>query len=107
MLDNKSLWDRVLVDMELAVSKANFTTWFKDTWVEKQEDGTVFLSVPNAFVKDWLSKKYHQILLKSLREVGEDIRALDYGVSKDSAADLKHRSPKLRAVTLASIQQGG
>ena len=85
MLDNKSLWDRVLVDMELAVSKANFTTWFKDTWIERQEDGTVFLSVPNAFVKDWLSKKYHQILLKSLREVGEDIRALDYSVSKDSA----------------------
>ncbi len=85
MLDNKSLWDRVLVDMELAVSKANFTTWFKDTWIDKQEDGTVFLSVPNAFVKDWLSKKYHQILLKSLREVGEDIRALDYTISKDGA----------------------
>ena len=52
MVEDKKLWDRVLVEMELGMSKANFTTWLKDTCIIKQEDGVVYLSVPNAFVKD-------------------------------------------------------
>src|SRR3990167_378339 len=39
MLDNKKLWDSVLVEMELSLSKPNFNTWFKDTYVLKEEDG--------------------------------------------------------------------
>jgi len=81
MIDNKKLWNSVLAEMELNVSKANFTTWFKDTFIAKQEDGTIFISVPNLFVKDWLYKKYHKFILKALRNFGENIRALDYTVT--------------------------
>ena len=65
--DNKKIWDKVLLDMELSVSKANFSTWFKDTNILKYENGVVFLSVPNEFVKSWLLEKYHKFILKSLR----------------------------------------
>jgi hypothetical protein len=30
-MDNKQLWDSVLVEIEINVSKANFSTWFKNT----------------------------------------------------------------------------
>ena len=82
-MDNQQLWNNVLVEIELAVSKANFNTWFKDTWILKQENGVVFVSVPNTFAKDWLFNKYHKTILKSLRDLSANIRSLEYMVAKD------------------------
>ncbi|MCX6717110.1 MAG: DnaA/Hda family protein, partial [Candidatus Taylorbacteria bacterium] len=83
MSDNKTLWDNVLAQIELGVSKANFSMWFKDTFIIKQDDGTVHLGVPNVFVKDWLINKYHKDILKNLRTFGEHIRNIEYIVSKN------------------------
>jgi len=85
IVDNKSLWSGVLLEIELSISKANFTTWFKDTFVDRVDEGTVILGVPNAFVKDWLSKKYHPLILKTLRDSSEHIRALEYVVAKSDS----------------------
>lgn len=52
MMDNKKLWDSVLVEMELNLSKPNFNTWFKDTSIVKIDNGAVYLGVPNTFVQD-------------------------------------------------------
>ena len=88
-MDNEKLWNSVLVEMELAVSKANFNTWFKGTSVLRMEDGVVFVSVPNAFAKDWLFNKYHKSILKSLRTLSSSVRAVEYLVAKNSDA-VKH-----------------
>lgn len=83
MMDNKQLWDSVLVEIELNVSKANFNTWFKETHIVRQEDGVVYLGVPNAFVKEWLLNKYHSSILKMLRDLSPGIHAIEYVISKD------------------------
>lgn len=82
-MDTRQLWDSVLVEMELAVSKASFHTWFKDTFIARHEEGTVFLSVPNAFVKEWLTNKYHNSILKHMRDLAPGIHSIEYLVSKD------------------------
>lgn len=64
MTETKQLWENVLVDIELSISKANFSTWFKDTYITKVDDGVVFLSVPNEFVKDWLPQNIINPYLK-------------------------------------------
>jgi chromosomal replication initiator protein len=91
-MDSKKLWDSVLVDVEINVSRANFNTWFKDTFIYKIEDGVAYLSVPNAFVRQWLSDKYHSFILKSLRNISENIRSLDYIVNKN---DAKKKEPEI------------
>jgi chromosomal replication initiator protein len=78
MIENKKLWDSVLVEMELTLSKPNFNTWFKDTSIVKQEDGAVYLSVPNTFVQDWLGSKFHNQILKALRNISSNIQSLHY-----------------------------
>ncbi len=85
MIDNKKLWDSVLTEMELDVSKANFNTWFGDTYIIKQEEGAVCVSVPNTFVRNWLINKYHKSILRLLRTFGESIRSVEYVVSSDIA----------------------
>lgn len=84
MMDNKKLWDSVLVEMELNLSKPNFNTWFKDTAIIKQEDGAVYLGVPNTFVQDWLGSKFHNSILKSIRALSPNIQSLHYVISKDN-----------------------
>ncbi len=82
-----SMWNKVLSDIELSISKANFTTWFKDTFIVKIEEGIVFVGVPNAFVKDWLLNKYHKPILKSLRDTSYEVRAVEYLIVKDSSKE--------------------
>jgi len=82
-VDYRELWQSVLVDIELTVSKANFTTWFKDTRIVKGDSGVVVISVPNAFVKEWLLTKYHNTILKSLRNLESSIHTVEYIINKD------------------------
>ena len=84
-MDPRQLWQNALVEIELAVSKANFTTWFKDTHIVKVEEGVVVLSVPNAFVKEWLLGRYHTMILKALRTVDTSVHAIEYVVNKEEA----------------------
>ena len=84
MIDNEKLWNSVLVEMELSLSKPNFNTWFKDTYIIKQDGGAVCLGVPNAFVLDWLSNKFHNAILKSLRALSQNIQSLHYVIYKES-----------------------
>jgi chromosomal replication initiator protein len=92
MTDYKELWKSVLVEIELGVSKANFTTWFKDTHIVKEDGGVIVLSVPNAFVKEWLLTKYHNTILKSLRSIESSVHAVEYVVNKEEARRREDRS---------------
>lgn len=84
MLSNKELWQNALTEIELNVSKANFSTWFKNTHITKQEDGVVYLGVPNTFVKEWLGNKYHKFILKALRDLNEHVRGLEYVICREA-----------------------
>lgn len=79
-IDTKQLWDNTLVNIELSISTANFKTWFKDTHVVSFEDGTISLGVPSVFVRDWLSDKFHSLILKTLRELSHHVRNVEYAV---------------------------
>jgi len=84
-MNTKQLWDSVLTEIELGVSKASFNTWFKDTCILREDGGIIFVGVPNEFVKSWLSEKYHKIILKSLRNISQAVRSIEYVVVKNKA----------------------
>ena len=102
-MNNENLWNNVLVEIELAVSKANFNTWFKDTWILKQDEGVVFVSVPNAFAKDWLLNKYHKTILKSLRSLSENIRSVEYLIAKDDGKRGGGETPRVHPGPTAEL----
>jgi chromosomal replication initiator protein len=81
-MNTQKIWDTALVQIELEVSRPNFTTWFKDTFISSFDDGVVTLAVPNTFVKDWVQTKYHKVILQSLRNVEDSVRALEYTIKQ-------------------------
>ena len=82
MMDTKELWSHCLVEIEGEVSKANFSTWFKNTSLVKEDSGTLYVGVPNEFVKDWLYNKFHKTIMRVLRNAWEHTRAVEYIVVK-------------------------
>ncbi len=81
-MDSKTLWDTVLIKIELEVSKATYSAWFKDTYIYKVDSGTVYLAVPNTFVREWLQNKFHKTILHNLRNALEGVRAVEYIISQ-------------------------
>ena len=80
-MTNHEIWQAVLAEFELNISKANFTTWFRNTGISKYDTGQVFICVPNAFTKSWLEKKYHSDIVKSLERVtNKPIKKVEYKV---------------------------
>lgn len=87
------LWNTCLQSIESQLSKANFNTWFKQTQILKEEDGIVYLSVPNEFVREWLITKYQKMILKTLVDQAEYIRAVEFVISR-IAPQTPEQSPK-------------
>lgn len=84
-MDKKEFWNKCLNEIEMNISKANFTTWFKNTSILKEEGGIVEIGVPNEFVKDWLYNKFHKLILKTLISNNENVRGVEYVINKQEA----------------------
>jgi chromosomal replication initiator protein len=98
VLDMRDMWARCLTDIEIEVSKANFNTWFKNTAVVREEEGVIFVGVPNEFVKDWLIQKYHKMILKSLMNIAEHVRTVEYIIMKPEMRIKQHEDAKAEAL---------
>ena len=75
-MNNAELWQAALGEIELSISKANFSTWFKNTTILSNENGRVVIGVPNGFAKEWLENKYNTYIFKALRNFQAEIREI-------------------------------
>ncbi len=106
-IDNQKLWLNALSDIELEVSRANFLTWFKNTTIAKCDREVIYVSVPNAFVRDWLFNKYHKSILRALRKNLESVRHVEYTITKDISR-IDHvvaRNPETHTLNQMEIQE--
>lgn len=112
MQDN-SLWQAVLGEIELSVSRGNFVTWFKNTQLIRYKDEVVVIGVPNIFVKNQLERKFNELIVRVLVKNGCQPERVEYkihtGVSpKTSREDedlLKNASLSRQAETSGPSEQ--
>ena len=99
-MDNDKLWQNTLGELELLISKANFTTWFKNTFVAENKDDQVVVGVPNAFTKVWLEKKYHDKISKSLENIlsKNNLQVIYRVENKDNIAKISEKNKKDKVV---------
>lgn len=85
-MNNEQIWQASLGELELTLSKANFTTWFKNTQILYSKDGEFVIGVPNAFAKEWLKNKYNKHIVKALQNVtNARIKKISYEVISQKA----------------------
>ncbi len=80
MNNNSELWRSVLGNIELSISKANFSTWFKNTTILSIENNHVVVGVPNGFAKEWLENKYQSYILQALRKEMPEVHSMSCAV---------------------------
>ena len=68
-MTNYEVWQGVLAEFELKLSKANFRTWFLNTGISEYNDGKITVCVPTQFIKTWLEKKYNSEIVKTIEKV--------------------------------------
>ena len=79
----QELWESALGEIQLNISKANYLTWLKDTFIMDLKGDTIFLGVPSSFTKEWLENKYHKQILSAIFNLNPEIKKIEYIVTTD------------------------
>lgn len=80
MQSTSTLWQAVLGEIELSVSRGNFVTWFKNTSLLRESDDLIVIGVPNVFIKQQLEKKYRDFLLQTLHKNGAAASTIEFKI---------------------------
>jgi len=62
----KEIWKRVLGELQIQVSKANYNTWLSESQGLSYSDDTLVVGVPSIFVAEWLSRRLYPLVRKTL-----------------------------------------
>ncbi|MEI6206322.1 MAG: chromosomal replication initiator protein DnaA [Desulfuromonadales bacterium] len=59
-------WQQATENLEKVLSESDFSTWIKPVLYSHHDNSSIFLSVPNTFIKEWLEDHYLQVLTEAL-----------------------------------------
>jgi len=106
-MDQEKVWQAALSELELTISKANFTTWLKKTWINTLSMSEANIGVPNAFTKEWLEKKYHKQIVTALKHcTGSHMFKVVYEIgTKMPKRDLAELTNQATAANSAGAEQ--
>lgn len=100
MQDVKGMWQSVLGELEVSVTRAHFSTWLKPTYIISNEAGHVIVGVPNIFNKQWMENKYHGQVKAALSKLDPKIQTVEYKVVAKSGV----ASPLSNETALSSVR---
>lgn len=66
MQSAKEIWKRVLGELQIQVSRANYNTWLSDSQGVSYKDDLLVVGVPSIFVAEWLSRRLYPLVRKTL-----------------------------------------
>jgi chromosomal replication initiator protein len=89
-----ALWQSVLGEIELSVSRASFVTWFKNTELIEQDGGNIVIGVPNVFAKQQFEVKFNEQIRQTLTKNGVEVQSITYAISSSS-----RRAPRAAALS--------
>ncbi len=83
-MDLDQLWQSTLGEMEVQLSRANFTMWMKNSNLINKKDGIFYVALPNNFAKEWVEGKYQKNILSILRARDESVKKVEFVVGGES-----------------------
>ena len=106
-MQQDTLWQAVLGEIEVSISRGNFITWFKNTALLRLDDESAIIGVPNVFIKQQLERKYNDLITDTLRKNGVASQKVEYKIhsplshqkSNDEPAAVLRPSPAAQKPT--------
>ena len=109
-MDRRHVWRATLGELELSLSQATFSTWFRRTALLRVDDAThtFVIGVASGFAKDWIEDRYRTLIAQTLaKTVGYSVTvqvevvgelaevASDLVVPRVRRHGVPHRHPEL------------
>lgn len=70
----KEAWARALGQLQLQVNRINYDTWLRDSQGISCENDVFVVSVPNTFIAEYLTKRFHSLIKKTIAIIlGKDL----------------------------------
>ncbi|HWB39287.1 MAG TPA: chromosomal replication initiator protein DnaA [Candidatus Saccharimonadales bacterium] len=91
-MQQSALWQAVLGEIELSVSRGNFVTWFKNTSLLELSEDQLVVGVPNIFIKQQLEKKYGELITETLKRNGIEVSNIEYKISTQAVSRAEETS---------------
>ena len=89
--EKDGLWQAVLGEIELSVSRGSYVTWFKNTTLLKNQDDELVVGVGTVFIKNQLERKFNQLIVDTLKKNGVEPKKIEYKIHTASS-NLHNRS---------------
>lgn len=80
-MDLDQLWQSTLGEMEIHLTKANFSMWLKGSRPVNRDEGTLFIALPSVFAKNWVENKYQKNILGVLRNLDSSVKKVEYVIN--------------------------
>lgn len=94
------VWKNVLAEVEQAIPRSAFATWFKDVSLASIENGVVTIKTPNVFKEGQIRKKYDSVIREALSHNGVKFTDVQYIVSAEQR--VKPRSREISREEISS-----
>ena len=96
------VWQAVLGEIELSISRGSFVTWFKRTRLLTCSDDLVVLGVGTVFIKQQMEKRYNSLISDTLAKNNVKTKKIEYRIHasadqpqiKPDASGLLSRPPE-------------
>ena len=97
---SKQVWEAVLGELQIQVTRPSYETWLKDTVGVAQDNGEFVVGTPNAFVAEMLEQRMYSLISLAMERVTKrrsEVRflVLPRGASLDDSGDAAPDTPAM------------
>ncbi len=109
--DFRELWIDILRFVEQKIPRTQFITWFRDTMILGEEEGTLIVGLPLPMSLNWHLEHYRAVTLQAAQAIHSSIEQVVYKVDvglKDNpsrAIDLLHHFPEQKRRKVSGRQE--
>ena len=68
-MNGKQIWQAALGELQIQMSRPDFTTWLKDTCLISHEDGVFVIGTPTPFAQEWLENRLALPIRRTLTRI--------------------------------------
>ncbi|MGA1050145.1 MAG: chromosomal replication initiator protein DnaA [Minisyncoccia bacterium] len=101
MDEKQRVWNSVLGEIELNISKPQFNTWIKNTYPISMDESEIVICVPSAFTRNWLENKFNLTILNSIQKITGSVKKVRYVVQNSQ----KQNSKSIKSVVNLKNQE--
>src|SRR5690606_34679070 len=118
-MQQDQMWQAVLGEIEVSVSRASFVTWFKNTQLVDIDGDRLTIRVPHIFIKQQLEKKFNHLIKQALSNHSVTPAHIEYRIISTARGNLhkkiyddsiilpkQNKKPPVKSTLSHSYRQG-